>query len=86
MPRVPVIGRRTKPGVKALRVLAGGKGHRPSGFNMCIAEKLKGQSHPAPGPNELGGMRNKEWQKRFIQAAKECGANIREGTLRKWGL
>lgn len=83
MPRVSPI-RKTRIGVKALRVLTRtGKGHRPSAFNSCIAAALKGKSYPKPEPGK-GGMRNVEVHKAFIEAAKKCGARIKESTIRKW--
>jgi len=84
---VKLQGRRTKPGLKFARVLFFGKGsgHRPSSFNLCVASKLKGKSHPA-APEGAGGMRNTSWQKEFIKAAMECGAHISESVRRKWGL
>ena len=83
MPRVSPI-RRTRLGVKALRVLAKvAKGHRPSTFNLCIASKLKGSTYAKP-PAGTGGMRNKAVQKAFVDAAAACGAKIKPSTKTKW--
>lgn len=71
MPRVNLLGRKTKLGVKALRVLAGGKGHRPSEKNVCIGNKLKGHTYAH------GGMRSEEVHRAFVDAARGCGFNIR---------
>ena len=85
MPRVSPI-RKTRLGVKALRVLAKvAKGHRPSTFNMCIAGKLKGNTYAKP-PAGTGGMRNKAVQKAFVSAAAACGAKISAAAKAKFGV
>jgi hypothetical protein len=85
MPRVSPI-RKTRLGVKALRVLARvAKGHRPSTFNACIAGKLKGTTYAKP-PAGTGGMRNPAVHKAFVQAAITCGANISAAKRAKWGV
>lgn len=61
--------------VKAARVLVGMKGHRPSGFNMCVGSHLKGKHYAKP-PVGMGGRHNKAVQSAFIAAAKACGAKI----------
>jgi len=77
MPRVQLAGRKTKPGLRFAKVLFFGRAKRPSSFNLCIASKLKGQSHPS-APEGAGGMRNVGWQKKFIEAAAACGAKIKK--------
>ena len=85
MPRVSPI-RKTRLGVKALRVLAKvAKGHRPSTFNMCIASKLKDSIYTKP-PAGTGGMRNPIVQKAFVAAAAACGAKIKPSTKAKFGV
>jgi len=85
MARIKVFGRLTRPGLKVAKVLAGGKGRRPGAINYCVSKKLKGKSHPE-APEGQGGLRNKGWQKEFLKAMKECGANLTEGTIEKWDL
>lgn len=72
MARVNLLDRKTKLGVKALRVLVGGKGHRPSEKNICIGKALKGHKYAH------GGMRSQEVHQAFVQAAKSCGFDIRK--------
>jgi hypothetical protein len=84
MPRVSPV-RKTRLGVKALRVLTKvAKGHRPSTFNACIASQLKGKHYAKP-PAGMGGMRNKAVHKAFVDAAKACGAKLKQTTATKWG-
>lgn len=84
MPRVNLIDRKTKLGVKALRVAMGGKGHRPSAYNACIGAAMK---TPAPSaPTGAAGLRNVALQRNFVQAAIKCGANVSAATRRKFGL
>ena len=74
MARVNLLDRKTKLGVKALRVLAGGKGHAPSQKNICIGKALKGKTYAH------GGMRSPEVHRAFVEAAKSCGFNIAKST------
>lgn len=53
---------------------------RPSGFNMCIGKAMKG----TPGPAK--GRYDKDFQKKFIQTAKSCGAKISPSKSREWGV
>ena len=85
MARIKLIGRLTKPGLRVAKVLFLGRAKKPSDFNRCVAAKLRGQKHPA-APEGAGGMRNKEWQRKFIEAVKECGAHLKESTREKWGV
>lgn len=71
MPRLNL----SKVEVKAARVLLGMKGHRPSGFNMCVASKLKGGKFAKPAVG-MGGRHNKAVQSAFVKAAVDCGADI----------
>lgn len=57
--------------VKAARVLVGMRGHRPSNFNRCVAEKLKGKEYAKP-PKGQGGRNNPEVRRAFIQAVETC--------------
>lgn len=82
MPRVTLIDRKTKVGVKALRVAMGGKGHRPSAFNACVGAKLKGKPR-GKQPEGLGGLRNDDLHKAFALAAQGCGANIGDAAMKK---
>jgi|GEM_PF-1159501 len=85
MPRVSPI-RKTRLGVKALRVLAKvAKGHRPSTFNACIASALKGKKYAKPAAG-TGGMRNPAVHKAFVEAAKACGAKISPAKAAKFGV
>ena len=85
MPRVSPM-RRTRLGVKALRILAKvAPGHRPSIFNLCIAGKLKGSTYAKP-PAGTGGMRNTAVQKAFVSAAAACGAKISAAARAKFGV
>lgn len=63
--------------VKAARVLVGMKGHRPSGKATCIGTKMKGKTFSSPGPGQ-GGRHNPAVHKAFVQAAKDCGFNIKK--------
>ncbi len=70
MARVNLLARKTKLGVKALRVVMGGQGHAPSAKNICIGKALKGKKYAH------GGMRSEEVHNAFISAAKGCGFKI----------
>lgn len=73
---VKVEGRRTRLGVRALRVILGlGLGHRPSAHALCVGATLKGQKHPTPTPG-AGGMRNVGWQNSFVAASASCGQSV----------
>ena len=63
--------------VKALRVLVGMKGHRPSGKAACIGAKMKGKTFTKP-PVGQGGRNNKQVHQAFVQAAKYCGFNVKK--------
>lgn len=54
---------------------------KPSAFNMCIAEKLRGGTGPTKG-----GRYDKTWQKKFVEAAKDCGASLSAAAKKKWGI
>lgn len=84
MPRVS-LERKTRLGVKALRVLLGMKGHRPSSFNSCVGAAMKGDAPPPPGPGQ-GGMRNVALQKKFVGAVVSCGAAVSPATRARWGV
>ncbi len=57
--------------VKAARVLVGMRGHRPSGFNACVANHLKGKTYAKP-PVGMGGRNNKAVRAAFIDAVHAC--------------
>lgn len=57
--------------VKAARVLVGMKGHRPSGFNMCVGSQLKKKTYAKP-PVGMGGRHNKAVHAAFIAAVHSC--------------
>lgn len=84
MPRVS-LERKTRLGVKALRVLLGMKGHRPSSFNACVGAAMAGAAPKSPGPGE-GGMRNVALQKKFVEAVIGCKANVSPATKARWGV
>ena len=75
MPRVNLIDRKTKLGVKALRVAMGGKGHRPSAKNVCLGKKMHEQKGQFIG---TGGMRSEKVHKAFVQAAMDCGFDVKK--------
>lgn len=54
---------------------------RPSAFNVCIGNELRGGS----GPTE-GGRYDTGWQKKFVAAAKKCGASITPSKAKRWGV
>jgi hypothetical protein len=66
--------------VKAARVLVGMKGHRPSAFNACIGAKMKGNTYAKPAPGK-GGRHNEQVHRDFVQAAIDCGANVKRRGL-----
>jgi len=70
MARVNLVARKTKLGIKALRVVMGGQGHAPSAKNICIGKALKGKKYAH------GGMRSPEVHKAFVDAARACGFKI----------
>lgn len=73
---VKVEGRRTRIGVRALRVILGlGLGHRPSAHALCVGATLRGQRHTAATPG-AGGMRNVDWQNSFVAASASCGQSV----------
>jgi hypothetical protein len=61
--------------VKAARVLVGMRGHRPSAKNVCIGKKMHEKAGQFKGK---GGRHSKEVHQAFVQAAKDCGFNIRK--------
>jgi hypothetical protein len=77
MPRVNLVNRKTKLGVKALRVAMGGKGHRPSTKNACVGAALRKKKYAKPAEG-TGGMRNTAVHQAFYDAAKTCGFNIQK--------
>ena len=64
--------------VKAARVLVGMKGHRPSGFNACIGNEMRGKTYAKPAPG-MGGRHNAQVHRDFISAAIKCGAKVGGG-------
>ena len=84
MPRVS-LQRKTRMGVKAIRVLVGMMGHRPSAYNACVGGHMRGQTFPSPGPGQ-GGLRNPNVHRAFVQAAVACGANISPAKRRQFGV
>jgi len=71
--------------VKAARVLVGMKGHRPSGFNACIGNKMKDNTYSKPEAGQ-GGRHNAAVHKDFVAAAIACGASVSASAKRKFGL
>ncbi len=71
--------------VKAARVLVGMRGHAASGFSACVGAKLKGKTYPKPEPG-MGGRKNPAVRRAFVQAAKDCGANVGDSAKRKFGV
>lgn len=71
--------------VKAARVLVGMKGHRPSGFNACIGNKMKDKTYAKPEEG-MGGRHNTNVHRDFVSAAIACGANVSASARRKFGL
>lgn len=57
--------------VKAARVLVGMKGHRPTPFNHCMKDLLKGKKYPKP-PVGQGGRNNKAVRSNFKAAVEAC--------------
>ncbi len=57
--------------VKAARVLVGMRGHRPSNFNRCVANQLKGKTYAKPPAGE-GGRNNKQVRANFTAAVHSC--------------
>lgn len=81
MARVRIKGRKTEPGLRFARVVAGlGAGHRPSNFNICVGKQLKGRKYT------YGGMRSPEVQRAFVEAAARCGARISPSSVEKLGI
>jgi len=65
--------------VKALRVLVGMKGHRPSGKNACVGNAMKGKKYAKPAAG-MGGRHNAQVHRDFVDAAKGCGFKITKPT------
>ena len=67
-----IAGRRTRlSGRRFARALLGFRARRADARNLCIAGKLRNQTHP-PAPVGAGGMRNVGWQKKFKEAVAAC--------------
>lgn len=53
---------------------------RPSAFNICIGKALKDTAGPSLGRYD------EAFQRKFIEAAKGCGANLSASARKKWNM